>query len=68
MKPLKTPQQKLESELVIALQTALGKPLTRNQAEQVTSLADDLASNNQQALGSLNQGLQSLLEERTPTA
>ena len=63
MKPPKTPQQKLESELVVALQTALGKPLTRNQAEQVTALADDLASNNEQALNSLNQGLQSLLEE-----
>ena len=63
MKPPKTPQQKLESELVVALQTALGKPLTRNQAEQVTALADDLASNNKQALNSLNQGLQSLLEE-----
>jgi len=63
MKPEKTPQQKLESELVVALQTALGKPLTRNQAEQVTALADDLSSNNPQALESLNQGLQSLLEE-----
>jgi hypothetical protein len=63
MKPEKTPQQKLESELVVALQTALGKPLTRNQAEQVTALADDLSSNNEQALKSLNQGLQSLLEE-----
>jgi hypothetical protein len=63
MKPPKTPQQKLESELVVALQTALDKPLTRNQAEQVTALADDLASNNKQALNSLNQGLQSLLEE-----
>ena len=39
------------------------KQLTRNQAEQVTSLAEDLASNNEQALTSLNQGLQSLLEE-----
>ena len=63
MKPPKTPQQKLESELVVALQTALGKPLTRNQAEQVTALAEDLSSNNEQALKSLNQGLQSLLEE-----
>ena len=63
MKPPKTPQQKLESELVVALQTALGKPLTRNQADQVTALAEDLSSNNEQALKSLNQGLQSLLEE-----
>ena len=63
----KAPQEKLEGDITVALQTALGKPLTRNQVEQVYLLANDVARindpTNEQPVPPLNQGLQSLLDE-----
>ncbi len=63
----KAPQEKLEGDIAVALQTALGKPLTPNQVEQVYLLAYDVARindpANEQPVPPLNQGLQSLLDE-----
>ena len=63
----KAPQEKLEGDIAVALQTVLGKPLTPNQVEQVYLLAYDVARindpANEQPVPPLNQGLQSLLDK-----